>query len=109
MDNSYDLTKHFTGYNEYVSPTVKLSHHGRRSGDVLLLAKRCFSKLTERTDTPCDQMIVVKLSKTLFNTTLDVMLICVCVPPQGSPYYNTAECNCHIDFIDKCILDLMEK
>ena len=54
-------------------------------------------------------MIVVKLSKTLFNTTLDVIQICVYVPPQESMYYSTAECNCHIDFIDKCILDLMEK
>ena len=54
-------------------------------------------------------MIIVKLSKTLFNITLDVILICVYVPPQRSTYYNTAECNCHIDLIDKCIVDLLEE
>ena len=109
VENSYDLTRHFTGYDKYVSPAVKLSHHGRRSGGVLLLVRKCFSKLIERVDIMYDQMIVVKFAKTLFNTTHDVLLICVYVPPQGSPYYNTAECNCHIDLIDKCVLDLFEK
>ena len=108
-ENSYDLTRHFTGYDKYVSPAVKLSHHGRCSGGVLLLVRKCFSKLIERVDIMYDQMIVVKFAKTLFNTTHDVLLICVYVPPQGSPYYNTAECNCHIDLIDKCVLDLFEK
>ena len=37
-----------------------------------------------------------------FNTTLDVILICGYVPPQGSPYYDTAECNRRNDLIDKC-------
>ena len=32
------------------------------------------------------------------------------VPPQGSLYFNTAECNYDIDLLDKkCLLDLMEK
>ena len=88
---------------------MTLPHRGRCSEGVLLLAKGCFSKLIERIDTPYVQMMIVKLSKTLFNITLDVILICVYVPPQRSTYYNTAECNCHIDLIDKCLLDLMEK
>ena len=62
VGNLYDLTKHFTGH---VSPAMKLLHQGRRAGSVLLLVKRCFSKLIERIDTPYDQMIVVKRSKTL--------------------------------------------
>ena len=56
-----------------------------------------------------DQMIMVMFAKTLFNTTHDVLLICFYVPPQGSPYYNTAECKRHIDPIDKCVLELFEK
>ena len=109
VENSYDLTRHFTGYDRHVSPAVKLSHYGIRSGGVLLLVRKSFSKLIERVDIMYDQMIVVKFAKTLFNTTLEVLLICVNVPPQASPYYNTAECNCHIYLIDKCVLDLFEK
>lgn len=60
VGNLYDLTKHFTGH---VSPAMKLLHQGRRAGSVLLLVKRCFSKLIERIDTPYDQMIVAKLSE----------------------------------------------
>ena len=67
VDNSYDLTKHFKGYDKYISPGIKfISHQCRRSGGVLLSVKRCFSKLIERTDTPYDQMIVVKLSQNTF-------------------------------------------
>ena len=36
VDNSYDLTKYFTGYDKYVFLAVKLSHHGRRLGGVAL-------------------------------------------------------------------------
>jgi len=57
VENSYDLTRHFTGYDKYVSPAVKLSHHGRRSGGVLLLVRKCFSKLIERVDIMYDQMM----------------------------------------------------
>ena len=105
---SYDLTRHFTGYD---SSAVKLSNNGRRSGGVLLLVRKCFSKLIERIDIMYDQMIVVRFAKTVFNITHDILLIilCVYVPPQGSPYYITAECNCHIDLIDKYVLDLFEK
>ena len=72
--------------------------------------RKCFSKRIERAHIPYDQMIVVQFPKTLqFNTTHDVLLISVYVPPQGSPYCNTTECNCHIDLIDKCVLDLFEK
>ena len=53
--------------------------------------------------------IVVKFTKTLFNTKHEFLLICVYVPLRGSPYCNTAECNCHIDLTDKGVLDLFEK
>ena len=83
-----------------VSPAVKLSHHGRRSGGVLLLVRKCFSKLTERVDIMYDQMIVVKFAKTLFNTTHDVLLICVYVPPQGSPYTKETATKHHKEIIE---------
>ena len=40
VNNSYDLTKHFTRYDKYVSPDMKLCHQSRRSGVLLLGGKK---------------------------------------------------------------------
>ena len=93
-------------YDQYASLAVSLSHHGRRSGGILLLVRKCFSKQIERVDVPYDQMIVLKFFKMPFRTLYDIILKCVYVPPQGNPYCNTVQCNC---LIDKCVLDLAEK
>ena len=93
-------------YDQYASLAVSLSHHARRSGGILLLVRKCFSKQIERVDIPYDQMIVLKFFKMPFRTVYDIILKWVYVPPQGSPYCNTVQRNC---LIDNCVLDLVEK
>lgn len=108
VEGSYNVTLSFPDHDTYLCSAVKLSHQGRRSGGVMLLVKKCLAKFVEKIDTIFDQLIVLKLSKTLFKGTYDVMLIAAYVPPQGSKYYATAETNCHLETLDNCILYLME-
>ena len=49
-------------YDKYVSLAVELSHYGRLLGGVLLLVRKCFSKLIEWVDILYEQMIVVRFS-----------------------------------------------
>ena len=49
VDTSLDLSHVFSDHVQFLSPAVKLSHHGRRSGGVTVLVrknlKRCVHKI----------------------------------------------------------------
>ena len=52
-------------------------------------------------------MAVFKVSRTLFGTDRDVLLLNVYVPPSGSPYYESADDTNSIDFIERCFLETL--
>ena len=61
-----------------------------------------------RIETAYDHIICLKLSNTLLATHSDVLYIAAYVPPFMSPYYNALVCNCHIEQIEHCKLDVFE-
>ena len=75
----------------HVAPAKKLSNHGRLSGGVLCLIKKCFGSFFQRITCSYDNIIVFKVCITLFGVDQDILLFCVYIPPAGSPFYQTAE------------------
>ena len=102
VENTFDMSGiFFSDYVKFVCPAVKLSYQGRRSGGVIVMVKKHISKFVERISVQCDNVIVLKLSRTLLGTED--------VPPTGSPFYDSADSNCYIAEVEKCICDLLEE
>ena len=53
-------------------------------------------------------MTVLKLSRTLLGMEDDCLYLSTYVPPSSSPFYDSADSNCHIAEVEKCICDLEE-
>ena len=104
----FDLSNVFHNYIKFVSPAVKLSHHGRRSGGVIVLVKQDLSKFIEKIEVECKNVIFLKLSKELFGSEKDVLYISTYIPPHGSPFYDQSDYECHILEVERHINDLMD-
>ena len=73
------------------------------------MVKKNISMFVERISVQCDNVIVLKLSRTLLGTEDDCLYLSTYVPRSGSPLYDSADSNCHIAEIEKCICDLLEE
>jgi len=73
------------------------------------MVKKHISKFVERISVQCDNVIVLKLSRTLLGMEDDCLYLSTYVPPSGSPFYDSADSNCHIAEVEKCICDLLEE
>ena len=108
LDKSFDLTNHFPDFEVFQASAVKLTHHGRGSGGVVVLVKKRLMSCVYRIETTYDHIICLKLSSTLLATHSDVLYIAAYVPSIMSPYYNASVGNCHIEQIEHCMLDVFE-
>ena len=59
-------------------------------------------------DEECDSVIVLKLSGTLLGTE-DCLYLSTYVPSTGSRFYGSADSNCHIVEVERCLCDLPDK
>lgn len=101
----------FPSHDVFESPGIKLTDTtiGRLSGGVALLVRRVYSPYIERVMVDHDNIIAVKLSKTLLGLDNDIMYVGVYVPPANSDYYKDTEIENGISIVEQCILDLMEQ
>ena len=106
IDATFDLLNQFGDYLKYITPAVKLSYMGRRSGGLLLLIRKQLEPFVERISLPYDHIVGAKLSKELIKSNGDVILIGAYVPPKGSPFYRKMDSNCHISVLENCLLDI---
>ena len=63
-DKRFDLTNHFPDFEVFQAPAVKLTHHGRRSGGVVVLVKKRLMSFVYRIETTYEHIICLKLSST---------------------------------------------
>ena len=79
-------------FNQYfqcfVSPAYKLSERGRRAGGVICLISNSVAEYIKPVECAFDNALVFIISKFLLHCEKDVILVCVYVPPAGSPYYD---------------------
>ena len=109
IDENFDLSHVFTDYFKFVSPAIKLSHQGRRSGGILVMVRNNMSSFVQEIGVQYHNIVVLKLSKEAFGCDRDIMYIATYIPPPGSPFYDLSQTACHITELDTCINELMEK
>ena len=107
FDRNFKITKHFPDFDIYQTSAVKLTHHGRRSGGVVLVKKHLM-RFVCKIETTYDHIICLKLSSALLATHSDVMYIAAYVPPILSPYNAWTVGSCHIEQTEHCMLDVFE-
>ena len=93
----------------FVSPAVKLSRAGRRSGGVLLLIKKSLADYVQEIDLGVENIITMKLSRQLSGISADVFLLCVYSAPLKSPLYSKSNFNNGISAVQHCLLTITEK
>ena len=100
----------FPNHIAYVVPGVKLSDGvtARLSGGLTLLVRKCFVNLVERITVEHNNIVVLKLSKELFDTNLPVMLLGAYLLPSNSEFYRMADISNGIAILEQCIMDLMD-
>ena len=108
LDKSFESTDHFPNVVTFQASVVKLAHHGRRSGGVVVLLKKRLMNFVHEIETTYGHIICLKLSNTLLATYSGVLYIAAFVPPIMLPYYNASVDSCHIEQTEHCMLDFYE-
>ena len=113
VDNTFNMSVVFCFFVFSMimsNSSVQLSNQRRRSGGVIVMVKKHISKfMAERISVQCDNVSVLKLSRTLLGTEDECLYLSTYVPPSGSPFNDSADSNCHIAEVEKCISDLLEE
>jgi len=103
-----DCSESMKDYVSFIAPAKRLSKQGRLSGGVLCLIKREMLEYFEYIGCKYDNVLVFKISRTLFDVERDILLFCTYVPPISSPFYDSSDIANGIDAIERCILDIMD-
>jgi len=106
---SFDFSISFDEFLVFHSPAVRLSRMGRGSGGTLLLIKKSLSEFVSVVQTNVDNMLSVRLSKTLFGCDKDVIFIGMYNHPSASPYYEGKDYECAIDELEQFLLSTLEQ
>ena len=107
IDKTFVFPSSLHGYEKYVSPALKLSHQGRRSGGVVVMIKKELEKYIKEIQTDCENLVVVRIKRHLLGTAKDLLYISAYIPPYGSPFYEQTDSNCHILEVERAISDLL--
>ena len=109
IDENFYLSHVFTDYVKFVSPAIKLSHQGRRSGGILVMVRKNMSSFVQEIGVQYHNIVVLKLSKEVFGCDRDIMYIATCIPPPGSPFYDLSQTASQIAELDTCINELLSR
>ena len=94
-------------YKCFSSPAKKLSERGRRSGGIVCCIKDKIVNFFQPLPCQFDYALAFKISRLLFSTDKDIVLVCVYIPPAGSPYYNLTDYSNGIMILEQCLLQLL--
>ena len=102
----------FKDHQCFVSKAIEISKYGRLSGGVVVLVKKhlVLSKLVSHVKTDNDHNIVVlKLSKDLVGSKVDVMYISAYIQPYDSVFWKNTIDGYGLEVIEECIVSLYDK
>ena len=94
----------FKEHDRFVSKAKKLSKQGRSSGGIIVLVKKHLTNFVKHVPTDQSNTIVLKLSKDLFGTDVDVMFISTYIPPYDSVFWKQTDGGYGLEVIEECIL-----
>jgi len=98
----------FPDFVVFQAPAKKICKQGRRSGGIIVLVRKCYSKYFHRRRVEYENIIVLEMSGQLLSMNKPVMCIFAYIPPYDSPVYNNQSHDnpTGIDLLEQCILDL---
>ena len=105
----FDFSLKFPDYFALHCPATKYSKLGRPSGGLVLLIKKKFEKFIELVDTQISHVLAIKISKTLFNTNKDILLIMMYNHPRESIFYKHKGYYSTLEEVDQFIANQIEK
>ena len=57
----------------------------------------------------CDHICTIRISRNLLNCEQNIILLGMYIPPKGSPYYKHSGVDCHLAYVESCLLDITVK
>ena len=103
-DSGYDYENIFRDHLKYFAPARKFSHHGRNSGGVLVLVKKCLEPYITEIKLDCDNAITLKLNKEVFGFSKDLVFVASYVVNEGGPLYDHSEIKDGVLLLEESLL-----
>ena len=75
----------FPSFTSFVTPAKKLSHHGRRSGGVIVLVRNELMRIVKQIEVDYDNVIILEVSKELLGTDANVFVVNTYLNPPPPP------------------------
>ena len=100
---TFDFGVYFNEYTAMHLPGIKLSSQGRRSGGVVMLAKKDLN--VTRLSTGCDTIVAFKFNNPFLISTI---LVCAYIPPLDSPYYRDKQVSSNISLLEDTVMTFQE-
>ena len=100
----------FPLHDVYVAPGVQLSHAAtaRLSGGVAMLVRKELGPYAKHVLVEYDNVVALKISKSLFAVSSDIVFLGVYLPPSNSAYYVETDIYNGVSVLEQCILDVFE-
>ena len=105
MSTEIDIST-FPHHMVYSVPAKKLSKQGRCSGGVIVLVRKCIDCYVTRIPVNINNIVVLRIDKTLLQTEKDVMFVSVYIPPHDSNYWKTENNGHGIELLEQCLFEL---
>lgn len=90
---SDDISSMFSGHICIFVPAKKLSRFGRAMGGIILFINKTYEKYIRNIEISCEFGIFLKVKKEFLQLDKDLILSCMYLPPQGSPFYDELQIN----------------
>ena len=91
------------------SPAVRFSRLGRASGGTIILVNKKIASFITEVNTDYDNILCVRLSKSLLNSEKDVLFVGIYNHPQNSIYYCDKDYQCTLQPLEDFMLSTLEK
>lgn len=85
---SDDISSMFSGHIRIFVPEKKLSRFGRAMGGIILFINKTYEKYIRNIEISCEFGIFLQVKKEFLQLDKDLILSCMYLPPQGSPFYD---------------------
>lgn len=109
MGDSFDFSTVFLEHKDFCAPGLKLSSHGRRSGGVLVLIRKCLVKYVKKVVLGYDNTVAIRFDKSVFGVDKDIVMIGCYVVPEGGPAYKHTDLDDGILILEEHILQSFNK
>ena len=108
ISNESEFSDYLDGYSMFALKGYKFGSGGRRHGGISVFIKNNLFKYAERICCSSKLAVYISFPGYLFNTHLNVVVICAYIPPENSTFYSHEDEDSGIYILCDEILDIQE-